>query len=159
ILLFDASVLAYLSRSGWVRWVLGAPPAPTIVIFFAMYLWFEAWFYATHRLMHTRRLFFIHRHHHVSDVTHPRTSLSFSLSESVRYQVGIFLGFAALSRVAPVPAVSALAFFAVTYFLNVLIHSNFEVVPTWLVRSPLGKILGTASFHAMHHARGSRHYG
>jgi sterol desaturase/sphingolipid hydroxylase (fatty acid hydroxylase superfamily) len=92
-------------------------------------------------------------------VTHPLTSLSFSLTERAVYQLGIFLGFAGISQLVPVPAVSALGYLAVTYLLQALVHSNVEVVPAWLVRSPLGRLVGTVSFHAMHHARGTRHYG
>jgi len=131
----------------------------TLGLFFAMYAWFEVWFYVTHRLMHRPALRALHAHHHVSRVTGPLTSLSFSLSERAAYQLGILLGFAAIGPLTPVPAATSLLFFVVTYALNVLIHSNGELLPARVLRGPLRWVLDTATFHAMHHARGSRHYG
>jgi sterol desaturase/sphingolipid hydroxylase (fatty acid hydroxylase superfamily) len=34
---------------------------------------------------------------------------------------------------------------------NVLGHCGYELFPTWFVRSPLGRILNTATHHAQHH--------
>ena len=56
------------------------------------------------------------------------------------------------------PVVGLLGFLAVTYLFNALVHCNTEFVPAWIVRSPVGKVLGTPTFHAMHHARGANHY-
>jgi sterol desaturase/sphingolipid hydroxylase (fatty acid hydroxylase superfamily) len=109
--------------------------------------------------MHTRGLYFIHRRHHVSHVTHPLTALSFSLSERAIYHAGIFLGVLGVACIRPVPIVSLMGFFVATGLLNAAVHCNFEIVPAWVVRSPLGRVAGSVSFHAMHHARAANHYG
>jgi len=159
ILLFDAAFVIAVVFSAALRFELFAGFGATVAVIAVLYAWFEVWFYVTHRLIHTRPLWFIHKHHHVSSVPHPLTALSFSLSERAIYDLGISLGAAAVSWFRPVPVVSLLAFLTVTYLFNALVHCNFEVVPAWLVRSPAGKILGSVSFHAMHHARGRNHYG
>ena len=82
-------------------------PVITILVltFAVMFVWFEIWFYVTHRLMHTRALYFIHKQHHVAKVTDPLAALSFSLAERAILITGA-LGFAALlSRWHPIPMV------------------------------------------------------
>jgi sterol desaturase/sphingolipid hydroxylase (fatty acid hydroxylase superfamily) len=34
---------------------------------------------------------------------------------------------------------------------NVLGHCSYELFPKWFVRSPLGRLLNTATHHAQHH--------
>lgn len=158
VVLFDASVLAVVRHAGWIRFV--RPTVSSILLtFVVMFVWFEVWFYVMHRLLHTRKLYFLHAQHHVARVTHPMTSLSFSLGERAILLLGA-VGFAALaSRVMPVTLPGLLGYFLTNYVLNVVGHSNVEFVPPSFVRSRLGSVFITVTFHAMHHARYKGHYG
>ena len=158
VIAFDALVLALSVRSGWVQ-----PSETTLasfaLTFAAMFVWFEVWFYVTHRLMHTKPLYFLHAQHHVAKVTHPLTSLSFSIGERAILQLGS-IGFAALaSRVMPLALPGLIAYFLFNYVANVIGHSNVEWMPARFPATRLGKTLISVSFHAMHHARHRGHYG
>lgn len=131
----------------------------SLLTFGVLFVWFEIWFYVTHRLMHTRHFYFIHAEHHRSKATRPVTGLRFSLGEKAILTTGS-IGFAvAISWVMPVTLPGLLAFLALYYFESINGHSNVEVFPVELVRSPVGKVIGSATFHAMHHARIQGHYG
>lgn len=158
ILLFDCLSLAAVRASGLMH--LEAPALRnTLITFGAIAVWFEIWFYATHRLMHTRALYFIHAQHHVAKVTSPLTSMSFSLAERVILLIGIN-GFAiALSRVMPISMLGLMVYVTLNFVLNVWGHLNVELMPAGFARSALGKVFITTSFHAMHHARYQGHYG
>ena len=158
VLLLDA-VLITLFRTyfsdrfqpfGWGSFVLS---------FAWMYLTFELWFYATHRLLHTKALYPLHAQHHVAKVTEPLTSLSFSLVERV-VLLGGALGFVILgSYLFPLTLAGVFAYMLTNYALNILGHSNTEWFPAWFVRSPLGRVFLTPTFHALHHARHQGNYG
>jgi sterol desaturase/sphingolipid hydroxylase (fatty acid hydroxylase superfamily) len=131
----------------------------TIVTFMLMFVLFEIWFYVTHRAMHTRALFFIHRQHHVAQVTDPMTSLSFSLLERLVLLTGALGAAIMLSWTIGISVAGLAAYGLANYALNVLGHSNVEVFPGWFARSRLGRWLVTPTYHALHHARYRGHYG
>lgn len=159
VLLFDSSLLTAL----W--WALGRPPQPLallpgsgwadgVLTFAAAFIWYEIWFYSTHRLLHTRRFYGWHRQHHTAVVCSPLTSMSFSLAERSVLLAGLGL-FVALAAVLGRPSVTGLLAYAlVNQMLNVLGHSNVELAPGgwngWLV---------TPTFHALHHSRRRAHFG
>lgn len=127
--------------------------------FAAMFVWFEIWFYFTHRLMHLPQFFWIHKRHHESKVTDPWTSLSFSIPERLILVFGA-TGLPALAtHFLPISGYGILAYFFTNYLLNVYGHSNTE----WISPSALGRrggqFLNTATYHALHHARYKGHYG
>lgn len=131
----------------------------TLAGFVLMFVWFEVWFYAAHRLMHQPRFYWIHRQHHVAKVVDPLSSLSFSLVERAILLVGA-LGFAiAITHLMPISAAGLSAYALVNYLLNVVGHSNVEIFPAWFVESRLGRYIVTPTFHALHHARYRGHYG
>ncbi len=158
ILVLDAAAVTALVHAGLLT------PAPAtwsnvLVTFALMFVLFEIWFYVTHRAMHTRALFFIHRQHHVAKVTDPLTSLSFSLLERLVLLTGGLGAAIILSRTVGI-SIAGLAIYGLTnYALNVLGHSNVEVFPYWFARSRLGRWLVTPTYHALHHARYRGHYG
>ncbi len=149
---FDALVLATVLHLELLPVV---PPTPWNLGlgFGLLFVWFEIWFYVTHRLLHLPALYPLHAQHHVARVTQPLTSISFSLAERAVLHAGSF-GFAALTfSLLPLPFEAFALYFSVNYLLNVLGHSNVEVVPRasrWVL---------TPTFHAMHHARHAGHYG
>jgi sterol desaturase/sphingolipid hydroxylase (fatty acid hydroxylase superfamily) len=159
VLVFDAVATAAVIGAGWIR--LGEPSWHLAALTFAgMFVWFEIWFYATHRLMHTRSLYWIHRQHHTAHVVDPLASLSFSILERAILLLGALGAAVAFSRlVHPIGAAGLFAYALANYALNVLGHTNVEVYPAWFARSPVGRWIVTPTYHALHHARYRGHYG
>jgi Delta7-sterol 5-desaturase len=158
VVAFDAIVLTLVSRAGLFQpseITLGA----SLATFALMCVWLEVWFYATHRLMHTRALYWLHAQHHVARVTHPLTSLSFGVLERVII-VGGAVGFGAIaSHFMPITLPGFGGYFLLNYAFNVWGHTNVELLPESYGRSRLSRIFISVSFHAMHHARYTGHYG
>jgi len=158
VLVLDALVVGVAMHEQWVRFE-EPTPARTAGTFLVMFLWFEAWFYVTHRLMHLRPLFFLHRQHHVANVVNPLTAMSFSLLERGVLIVGA-IGFAILaSRVVALSNVGLALYFLTNYALNVWAHTNVEALPAGYPRHWLARVLNSSTYHAMHHARSRGHYG
>lgn len=158
VILLDALIIAAFLRLGGVE-LAPATLTSSLLTFALLFLWYEVWFYATHRLLHTRALYFLHAQHHTAKVAHPLTSLSFSIAERLILQLGA-VGFVAVaSALLPISAPGLFGYFLVNYALNVVGHSNVEWFPERYPRSGAGKLLISVSFHAMHHARYQGHYG
>ncbi len=122
-------------------------------------LWTEVWHYFSHRAMHHRRLLFIHREHHLSFITNPWTSVSFSFLEKFIFSAGILGFMAALSHVAPVSVTGIFAYYLLYFFTNTLGHANVEIRAPGYRRSLMGKVFVSPAYHAMHHARYVNNYG
>src|SRR5262249_52348819 len=65
ILAVDAFVQVLVHALGLIHFV-PASVSNVAFTFLAMFVFFEAWFYATHRLFHTRAFYWIHAQHHVA---------------------------------------------------------------------------------------------
>lgn len=158
MLLTDPVVLGVLVATGALR---QAPASVGTVLgtFVALFLWVDVWMYWNHRAMHQWKwLWRIHAHHHRSRTTQPLSALSFSLSEKLGcYTLGWLLPLAAWSQVAPVSFWGVIAFYTFYFFASPIAHSNFELASHRL-RWPM-KALGTATSHALHHARVTNNYG
>lgn len=158
VIVFDALVVSTAFNAGAWRFAdvtLGA----TALTWGVMFVWYEVWFYALHRLLHTKALYRFHAQHHVAKVATPLTSLSFGLVERGGLLLGAIGMSALLSRVLPITQVGVVAYFFTNYVLNVWGHTNVEVLPEGFARTRLGRFFISTSFHAMHHARYQGHYG
>lgn len=158
VVLFDAVLVAafrVVYQSRLAPFSVGA----TVATFAFLFVGFEVWFYATHRLLHTRALYRFHAQHHVAQVTNPLTSLSFSLVERMVLLGGNF-GLVILAlEVIPVTQAGVALYIVSNYVLNVVGHGNTEWLPERFVSTWLGRQVLTPTFHAMHHARYQGHYG
>jgi sterol desaturase/sphingolipid hydroxylase (fatty acid hydroxylase superfamily) len=128
-----------ISRYGW-GWFIAS--------IFVVILLHDAYFYWTHRLMHHPRLFrLFHRTHHLSTNPSPWAAYSFSTWEAF-----VQAGIAPLAIFTlPLHPLAFSLFMLWQISFNVLGHCGFEMFPSWFVRSPLGRILNTATHHAQHH--------
>ncbi|MGF1463262.1 MAG: sterol desaturase family protein [Maricaulaceae bacterium] len=159
VVVFDATVVTAAFLTGLVARPETAPVWAGLATFAAMFIWYELWFYGTHRAMHHKSLLWIHRAHHDAKICDPLTSLSFSLGERAILLIGV-IGFAAVaSRLMPFDVRGLMAYALFNYTVNVIGHSNAEIYPRWLIRSPVGGLIATPSYHALHHARFRGHYG
>ena len=158
VLLIDSLATALLIHFNWFHHENGSL-ALNLLTFAVMFVWFEVWFYATHRLLHTRAFFFIHAQHHKAKVTSPLTAISFSFLDRL---ILIFGGIgvpAIISHWIPMSFTAYAAYFTVNYALNVFGHMNTEILPPEVIRHPAGEFLNSTTYHALHHARFQGHFG
>lgn len=150
--------LSALLASGLVRF--GDETLLRIALTFgALYLGFQAWFYALHRTLHLRGLVRFHRYHHESRVTTPLSGQSMGPVEAVGWTLGYTAMPLLFSFVAPISAYGLIGYLAFNLVGNIVGHANVEVVPpskTLWLRSLLATVF---TYHALHHARWTGHYG
>jgi sterol desaturase/sphingolipid hydroxylase (fatty acid hydroxylase superfamily) len=116
----------------------------------------DLWFYAVHRVLHTRWLFKrIHSVHHRSVDVNPLTSYSFHVIEALLI-TGWVIPVALLVPL-PIPVLIAAQVLGLTN--NVMSHLGYELLPRWWVRAPLLRWTNTATFHSLHHERYRGNYG
>jgi Delta7-sterol 5-desaturase len=155
----DAIYLYVLLRSGLM--VLSPESFLTGVKTFAIfYVWVEVWYYFTHRWMHEYNwLYVVHRSHHLTRVVTPLSSISMSWVEKwVFYTMGWLTFMAALSWLTPISLGGIAAYYTFHFTISLHGHSNIE---TSRVASLLSRHLsmGSATSHALHHARFRVNYG
>lgn len=116
----------------------------------------DAYFYATHRLMHHPRLFRpVHRAHHLSNNPTPWAAYSFSAWEAlVQAMIGPILVYTV-----PMHFSAFLLFMFWQIAFNVMGHCGYEIYPRRFLRTPLGAFLNTPTHHAMHHEKVMSNYG
>jgi Delta7-sterol 5-desaturase len=140
-----------LRKAGWIQLYLD------IHLYGWAYLWFsvgalilihDTWFYWTHRLMHTRRLFpLMHRVHHLSHNPTPWSAFAFHPTEAL-VQAIVFPVAAFFMPLHPLAAILWLLYMTI---MNVLGHLGFEILPRGFVRNKLARWHNTSVHHNMHH--------
>ncbi len=135
------------SQHGWL-WLLVSLPL--------LIVWQDAYFYWTHRLLHTRWLFkHVHAVHHRSRDPSPWTALSFHPLEAL-VQVAIVpltLLFVPLND-------GVLAVFTIHYLVRSAHgHAGVETMPRRFVRHWLGGLFSTSTHHHLHHEAARGNYG
>lgn len=116
----------------------------------------DAWFYWTHRFLHTRQMFrWAHRVHHRSVAPTPWAAYSFAPGEAVVQ--AIFLPLILL--ILPLHAMMISVFLVHMIVRNVLGHAGVDVVPRAWLAGWWGRWLTTTLHHDMHHAHGRHNYG
>lgn len=130
-------------------WIWLAASLPVVVVLH------DTWFYWTHRLMHSPRLFGkVHRTHHLSVAPTPWTSYSFSSAEA--FVQALFLPVVLL--VVPVHQAVLFAWMIWMVLRNVMGHSGTELLPRRWLAGWWGRWLTTTLHHEMHHAYGHANY-
>ncbi len=121
-----------------------------------MLLIHDAYFYATHRLMHHPRLFrYVHRIHHLSTNPSPWTAYAFHPFEAV-IEAGI-IGLIAFTLPVYPPALGLFLLFQ--FFFNVYGHLGFELLPSRFNKTYIGKWISTSTAHNQHHQHFHGNYG
>lgn len=116
----------------------------------------DAYYYWLHRLMHVKPLFrYMHAGHHRSRQPTAYASFAFDWPEAALSAWVL----PALTFVVPIHPIVIVVLLTVMTIAAVLNHSGAEVLPDWLVRSPLGDQLISASRHSLHHSHFDANYG
>lgn len=153
--LVDISVFATALKLYWPY----LNPQNTLATFIFGAVWFELAFYFSHRAMHTKRFWWIHKHHHESKVTSPFTSTTFGALERLWLWGVTAVGYAAFAMFVPLSFNGVVLFLLLNYSYNVVLHSNVEFLPPWISQSKLLFWVGFPYYHSMHHARVSANFG
>lgn len=135
-----------ISDRGWPYFLL------SIVL---MALLHDAYFYWTHRLLHTRWMFrHAHRVHHESRNPSPWSAFAFHPTEAA-----ITFGIIPLIIIVMPYHVGAVAIFLLYMTgMNVLGHLGYEVFPSGFTQHALWGLHNSSTHHNMHHSRVNYNY-
>lgn len=144
---------------GWTQVYTGIGDFPLWYLPVSLFLYLfahDTWFYWTHRLMHRPKWFRIaHAVHHASRPPTAWAAMSFHPVEALTGAVVI----PALVFLIPVHVSILGLVLAIMTVMGVTNHMGWEMFPRWLVHSPAGKWLITASHHQRHHDEYRCNYG
>jgi Delta7-sterol 5-desaturase len=116
----------------------------------------DAWFYWTHRLLHSQALFLrAHRTHHQSVAPTPWAAYSFAPAEAVIQAVFLPL----ILLVLPLHPSVIFVFLAYMIVRNLLGHTGVELMPRSWLAGWWGRWFTTTLHHDLHHAGGRFNYG
>jgi len=146
-----------LHASGRSSLVTSSVPAHVVLLWvFGLIAWNDLWFYAWHRLLHTRLLYrHVHVVHHKSVAVNPFTSYSFHAFEA--FVLGAWI--VPVAAYLPLPVAALAAVQVIGLANNVMSHLGVELLPRWLLRVPLLRLTNTATFHSLHHTRLTGNFG
>lgn len=156
-LIVPAALAALLSAG-----VLRAGPDTLLrgaLTFVGASLLFDTYFYALHRALHLRPLMRFHRYHHLSRVTGPLSGQSMSAVEALGWAAGFVAVPWLLSQVAPISLIGYFVYLTFNTGGNIVGHANVELGGRNMTRSPTVWLAHPYVFHALHHARFTRHFG
>lgn len=126
------------------------------ISFVLMLVLHDAWFYWTHRWMHSPGVFRrAHRTHHLSVAPTPWAAYSFSPAEA--FVQAAFLPVVLLFL--PVHQGVLFAWMAWMVLRNAMGHSGTELLPRRWLAGWWGRWMTTTLHHEMHHAYGGHNYG
>lgn len=131
-------------------------PAGAVVGLLGLIVFNDLWFYAVHRLLHTRWLFkVVHSVHHRSVEVNPFSSYSFHVVEALLITCWVI----PVVLLLPIPLPVIMAAQVIGLLNNVMAHLGHELLPHWWTRAPILRWSNTATFHALHHERFKGNYG
>jgi lathosterol oxidase len=168
-LIFSLSTIFIFSSIGIVAYLLFVNGYTTIYMKAGQYGWVylflsllfmviihDAYFYWTHRLLHTKWLFKkIHVVHHRSVNPTPWAAYSFHPFEALLESLIVF----PFITIFPVHIAVFLFFTFLVLLMNVIGHLGFEFLPMRLRNSKLGKYFTSSTHHNLHHQKNKKNFG
>jgi sterol desaturase/sphingolipid hydroxylase (fatty acid hydroxylase superfamily) len=115
----------------------------------------DFYFYITHRIMHYKKLFFVHKRHHLSVNPTPWAAFSFSPIEAVVQIIWIPL----IALFVPLHFYALMVWSFFMMIMNVIGHLGYEIFPKNFLDSFIGKILLSSTHHNLHHSRNKSNFG
>ena len=121
-----------------------------------MILLHDAYFYWTHKLMHSSKwLYQFHKIHHQSHAPTPWAAFAFHPVEAL-----ISLGIIPLIIfIIPILPFALILFLTFMTLYNVLVHLGHETFPESSIYHPIWKLQNTTTNHDLHHQIGRSNYG
>lgn len=152
-------LVVYAILSGWTRMYFRDPSygwgwfVGSLAVMIVLH---DTYFYWTHRLMHHPWIFRkVHRTHHLSLSPSPWAAYAFSPVEAfVQAGIGPLIVFTVPAHPG---AFGIFMLWQITF--NVLGHCGYEVLPGWIMRTPVGRVLNSVTHHAQHHEKFRANYG
>jgi lathosterol oxidase len=136
-----------ISQHGWGYFFL---------ILVAMIIIHDAYFYWTHRLLHTRWFFKkIHTVHHRSVNPTPLAAYSFHPVEALIESLIVF----PFITIVPVHVFAFLLFTFLVLVMNVIGHLGFEFIPRKMRNNLPGKYFTSSTHHNIHHQKSNKNFG
>ncbi|MBL8913242.1 MAG: sterol desaturase family protein [Archangium sp.] len=149
LLLGSGAVKVRQTTDGWATWEL-------VGLWIALLILNDAWFYATHRLLHTEWLFKrVHSWHHRSIDVNPFTTYAFHPLEGFILTAWVV----PVLFLIPVPMPLLMSMQAVGLLNNLNAHLGYELQPKFFIRIPPFSWLTSSTFHNQHHAHVTGNYG
>jgi lathosterol oxidase len=159
VIFFDAIFVSSMIHFGFLKIESDPKWFEPLLTFVFLFLWFEIYFYFSHRAIHHPKLFWIHAAHHEGKGTSPFTSLSFSLTERLILLIGAIGLPAVFSQWNAIPLQGLGIYFLVNYILNVNGHLGRELFSANFLLHPKFSWLASSTSHALHHIRYKGNYG
>ncbi len=150
---FTAAVAGGLLRAD------ASGPGPAIATFVVCLVGFEVYYYVQHRALHTRALVRFHRWHHASRITTPLSGQSLGIVEALGWISGLVLFPAILSALGLLHADALVVYLLTSSAGNILGHANAEPHPRESGQRANSWATHPFTYHALHHARWTGHYG
>lgn len=137
------------TTDGWAPWELAA-------LWLGLLVLNDAWFYVTHRLLHSPWLFkHVHSWHHRSIDVSPFTTYAFHPVEGFLLTAWVV----PVVLLVPIPLPLLASLQAVGLLNNLNAHLGYELMPRWFIRFAPFRWLTSSTFHNLHHARVTGNYG
>lgn len=135
-------------NGGWMK---------SLALLVTMIVLHDAWFYWTHRALHTPLLYKrLHLAHHRSVTPTPFAIYSFSVGEAAINAMFVFLWQVFVTT----PPVVFVVFMLFQVLRNGMGHAGYELHPRWWLSTPLTRWINTTTHHDLHHGGSFRHnYG
>jgi len=115
----------------------------------------DTYFYWMHRFMHWKPVFkHVHRLHHMSRDPSPLCAFTLNPLEVLLEMTPPGL----IMMTLPVHDSAFLLFVTFQVFVNIIGHLGFELYPKSFVRSPLGKLFNSTTYHHLHHHKPDTNY-
>ena len=115
----------------------------------------DFYFYFSHKLIHHKKLFFIHKRHHISTNPTPWSAFSFGPIEAVIQIIWLPI----IILILPLHPFSLLIWVLWMMTMNVIGHLGFEIYSKEFLNSFIGKILNASTHHNLHHSRSKGNFG
>ncbi|MBL4787572.1 MAG: sterol desaturase family protein [Kordiimonadaceae bacterium] len=153
-------IIIHYGMEGGVMEMYGDPEkygwAFYVFSFVAIVVAHDAYFYWTHRAMHSRKLIkHIHGEHHKSINPSPWTSYRFDIYEA--FVNALFMP--AFLLLMPLHYTVTLTFLAHMIIRNAMAHCGYELFPRSWVVHPVFSWIAHVTHHDMHHANGRSNFG
>lgn len=147
--------MVWAFRNGWLHMYQGpVSPLGFVLYLGAILVAHDAWFYWTHRAMHTPLLYrSFHRFHHLTITPSPWTAYSFAIPEAAV----MFLFMPVYASIVATPGPVLFSFLAVMILRNAMGHAGLELHPRGWASHPLLKWISTTTHHDMHHGTSYTH--